>query len=85
LRVADDDDANYRNVSLRLHSTEPDNLNETSPTVQFWWEVKEDCLDANYNKKFKDMPFNDCNDHMVIYLFNDKLFPSTLSSLAAGG
>lgn len=73
---SDDDDLNYRNVSINLHT-----LNLTST----WWEVKEECNDPMYNDIIKLLPHGaDCSS-LVMYLFNDKIFPQSLSSVAAGG
>ncbi|XP_058452791.1 piezo-type mechanosensitive ion channel component isoform X2 [Malaya genurostris] len=75
----DDSEKNYRNITLRLFQTEP---NSSNPL--FWWEAKENCSDPTY-AIFANMPYADCMSHLVMYLFNDKIFPSTISSIAAGG
>ncbi|XP_055550145.1 piezo-type mechanosensitive ion channel component isoform X2 [Wyeomyia smithii] len=75
----DDSERNYRNISLRLFQT---HMNNTIPL--FWWEVKENCSDPT-SAMFINMPYADCFSHLVMYMFNDKIFPSTISSIAAGG
>lgn len=42
------------------------------------------CSDPD-NEIFKKLPYNDCKNYITVYLFNDKVFPSTISSIAAGG
>lgn len=72
----DDDELNYRNLSIRLYTT-----NATAT----WWEVREECKDEMYDKVIKTLPHGaDCTS-LVMYLFNDKIFPQSLSSVAAGG
>lgn len=74
--TADEDNLNYRNISIRLYT-----INQTST----WWEVIEECNDPMYNDVIKKLPHGaDCNS-LVMYLFNDKIFPQSLSSVAAGG
>ncbi|KAL9707746.1 hypothetical protein quinque_011264 [Culex quinquefasciatus] len=73
---SDDSFRNYRNITLRLFQTHQNNS-----VPLFWWEVKENCTDNS----FVNMPYADCLSHLVMYMFNDKIFPSTISSIAAGG
>ncbi|XP_062548757.1 piezo-type mechanosensitive ion channel component isoform X4 [Armigeres subalbatus] len=75
----DDSEENYRNLTLRLFQT---HSNNSIPL--FWWEVRENCSDPTY-ATFANMPYADCLSHLVMYMFNDKIFPSTISSIAAGG
>ncbi|XP_053696010.1 piezo-type mechanosensitive ion channel component isoform X3 [Sabethes cyaneus] len=75
----DESERNYRNITLRLFQT---HMNNTIPL--FWWEVKENCTDPT-SAMFINMPYADCFSHLVMYMFNDKIFPSTISSIAAGG
>ncbi|XP_058124617.1 piezo-type mechanosensitive ion channel component isoform X2 [Anopheles coustani] len=72
----DSDLENLRNLRLRRFQ------NENSIT---WWEVQEDCSDSLYEKYFIRLPYADCDNYLVMYMFNDKIFPSTISSIAAGG
>ena len=67
--------AGDRNISLRLFSA----------NGVTWWEVKEVCTDAFYEKVIKKIPMNNCNDMVVLYSFNDKIFPATLNWVTAGG
>uniref|UniRef100_A0A182NU57 Piezo-type mechanosensitive ion channel component n=1 Tax=Anopheles dirus TaxID=7168 RepID=A0A182NU57_9DIPT len=80
VKTADGDEAdeNFRNMQLRQLY-----MDTTSNTS--WWEVREDCSDTLYEKYFSRLPFADCTNFLVIYMFNDKIFPSTISSIAAGG
>ncbi|XP_049282321.1 piezo-type mechanosensitive ion channel component isoform X8 [Anopheles funestus] len=74
----DEADENYRNMQIRqLYMDEKSNVS--------WWEATEDCGDTLYEKYFSRLPFADCANYLVIYMFNDKIFPSTISSIAAGG
>lgn len=54
------------------------------PAKTRWWEVREDCDDENYEDILKRIPYIDCQS-VVIYAFNDKVFPETLSFLTKGG
>ncbi|XP_059615886.1 piezo-type mechanosensitive ion channel component isoform X4 [Phlebotomus argentipes] len=69
------EDAGYRNITLKLY--EADNVR--------WWELKEDCTDHFYQDILKDIPKANCDSAIVMYTFNDKLFPPTLSYLTGGG
>lgn len=76
--AGDEDEENYRNMQLRQLY-----MDETSNTS--WWQAMEDCTDTLYEKYFSRLPYADCTNFLVIYMFNDKIFPSTISSIAAGG
>lgn len=65
----------FRNLTLLLHES-GDNK---------WWEVLEDTSDEFYNKTLSQLPKADGKENSVMYTFNDKLFPETLSWLTAGG
>lgn len=69
------EDYYYRNLTLILHENQEEK----------WWEVLEECSDDLYNKTFSRLPYADCKTSSVMYTFSDKLFPSTLSWLTAGG
>uniref|UniRef100_A0A182VUH8 Piezo-type mechanosensitive ion channel component n=1 Tax=Anopheles minimus TaxID=112268 RepID=A0A182VUH8_9DIPT len=79
VKTADNDEAeeNYRNMQIRQEYMDKSNVS--------WWEATEDCSDTLYEKYFSRLPFADCANYLVIYMFNDKIFPSTISSIAAGG
>lgn len=49
-----------------------------------WWEIREECDDENYVNILKKLPYADCNS-IIIYAFNDKVFPATLNIITAGG
>ncbi|XP_077295229.1 piezo type mechanosensitive ion channel component [Arctopsyche grandis] len=68
----------YRNISLRLR-------HQASTTADvMWWEVKELCDDNNHINYLRHIPFVDCNQ-LVMYTFNDKLFPATLNFISGSG
>ncbi|XP_072936933.1 piezo-type mechanosensitive ion channel component isoform X3 [Epargyreus clarus] len=68
----DDDDARYyRNVQLRL---------ERDGNVMYW-RVREACEQRD---PLASIPMNNC-DMLVMYTFNDKLFPETLNFISGGG
>ncbi|XP_063932118.1 piezo-type mechanosensitive ion channel component isoform X3 [Zophobas morio] len=69
----------FRNISLMLHSTNEGDAKE-------WWIIKEACNDFNGKKFLKKIPYADPEcDFIILYTFNDKIFPSTLSILTGGG
>ncbi|KFB42311.1 AGAP009276-PA-like protein [Anopheles sinensis] len=69
-------DTDLKNLrDLKLHRLQ----NENNIT---WWEVQENCSDSQF---FNQLPYADCENYLVMYMFNDKIFPSTISSIAAGG
>lgn len=68
----------YRNVSLKLSQSDaPDPKSE-------WWEIHEICDDFNYDYYLRDIPYSNC-DYLMLYTFNDKIFPETFSIITAGG
>ncbi|XP_013168197.1 PREDICTED: piezo-type mechanosensitive ion channel component isoform X1 [Papilio xuthus] len=69
-----DDDENarlYRNVELRLERD----------GGAMYWRVREACESRD---PMASIPMNNC-DMLVMYTFNDKLFPETLNFISAGG
>lgn len=66
---------NYRNVTLRLNE---DNGMQ-------WWQLAEDCSESFYQEVLSKLPYADCKENTVLYTFNDKLYPSSLSPYIAGG
>lgn len=79
--ATDDDDGNFRNLSMKLYEAK---LSELSPS-QYWWEATELCNESYYVQAKNDFLYSNCSDHITMYLFCDKIFPSTISSIAAGG
>lgn len=71
----DNDEHIFRNLSIMLFHSNEENDNT------MWWEVKEDCSSSFFSK----LPFNTCINSMVMYMFSDRLFPTTLSFLTANG
>lgn len=53
--------------------------------IYFRWEATEDCNEPYYKPYPGTYLFANCKDHITMYLFCDKIFPSTISSIAAGG
>ncbi|KAG5890381.1 hypothetical protein JTB14_029746 [Gonioctena quinquepunctata] len=71
----------YRNITLRLLRQ-----NISQSTNQEWWHIQEDCgSDFNYVSFLDKLPNVDCDNSIVIYTFNDKVFPPTLNFITAGG
>lgn len=77
--MVDDEHNSMRNITMKLSRTEA-NANQAS---QMWWELKEDCTDINY-KIIKNIPYSNC-EYLVMYTFNEKSFPASLSFLSGGG
>lgn len=77
----DDDEANFRNLSLKLYETK---LSEVAPSL-YWWEATELCNETYYKNLPDGFLYANCHNHITMYLFCDKIFPSTISSIAAGG
>lgn len=75
----DEDKENYRNLTLKMYEERVGGTDTNFSNL--WWEVTELC-DEFYNIKDE---FSDCKSHITMYMFCDKIFPSTLSSIAAGG
>lgn len=82
----DDSQINYRNLTLKLYEqSESQGVTTSNNFANLWWEVTELC-DEDYNKKEGgNSLYSDCNKHVTMYMFNDKIFPSTIGAIAAGG
>lgn len=76
----DDSVINYRNLTMKLFESK---LSEITNSL-YWWEVKENVTEL-YNVQKQSFAQTDADDHITMYLFCDKIFPSTISSIAAGG
>lgn len=52
-----------------------------------WWQMREICDPDEYNfrKYFSSLPYSDNCESLVMYTFNDKIFPSQLNFITAGG
>lgn len=68
-----------RNMTLKLSSSADGDGKE-------WWKVREDCSDKNYLNFLKRLPYadQDC-ETLILYTFNDKIFPATLNIITGGG
>lgn len=78
---SDDDAVNYRNLSLQIYET---SISNSTPS-QFWWEATELCNETYFKTPPDAFPYANCSNHITMYMFCDKIFPSTISSIAAGG
>lgn len=65
----------YRNITLHLNDN----------NGNMWWRFSEDCADHLYVDKLSKLPYSDCKENNIIYTFNDKLYPSSLSPFIGGG
>lgn len=80
---SDDDDINFRNLTLKLYEEQLGDVVLAMP--QLWWEVTESCDEFYYKDTAGNNLYADCKKYMMMYMFCDKIFPSTISSIAAGG
>ncbi|KAM0736630.1 Piezo-type mechanosensitive ion channel component 1 [Formica fusca] len=69
----------YRNISIHL-STEKDCC-----AHQQWWMIHETCTDDLYKDVLNQVPLNDCDKYIMMFLFNDKAFPKELSFISGFG
>ncbi|XP_011063267.1 PREDICTED: piezo-type mechanosensitive ion channel component 1 isoform X3 [Acromyrmex echinatior] len=70
-----DDRYLYRNMSIRLST------DMTCCDHKQWWIVREACTGSDF---FSQIPLNDCN-YIMMFLFNDKAFPESLSFISGFG
>lgn len=68
----------YRNVTINLLHTNTTDWSE-------WWTVHEECDDYNYKTFLNYVPYKDCANSLILYTFNDKVFPPTLDWITGGG
>lgn len=80
--ATDDDEQNFRNLSLKLYEEKVSS--GITDFSNLWWEVTENCSEW-YFKEPGNPLYADCQKHITMYMFCDKIFPSTISSIAAGG
>lgn len=78
---ADVKDKKYRNLKINRQLS----VATGEPSIEEWWEIHEDCEDANYEKYLQYIPHFDHCKSLIMYTFNDKIFPSQLNFIAAGG
>lgn len=50
-----------------------------------WWKIKEDCTDIGYNDVLQKLPYQNCDEVVTLFMFNEKTFPSHFSTLAVKG
>ncbi|CAH1175750.1 unnamed protein product [Phaedon cochleariae] len=73
----------FRNITISLLRPNNSLLHEGE-----WWQIHEECGtpdDKNYEVFLKKIPYEDCKNYIVMYTFNDKVFPSTLDFITGGG
>jgi Protein of unknown function (DUF3595). len=70
-------DTEYRNLSLEYGG-------DYRSSSQGWWYLTESCNDDNYENFLKKIDDDNCNK-LVMYTFNDKAFPKTLSFISGEG
>ncbi|XP_026827290.1 piezo-type mechanosensitive ion channel component isoform X4 [Ooceraea biroi] len=81
LQISDDEDDDsylYRNISIQLST------DKECCAHQQWWIIKEICTDNFYKTVLDKVPLNDCN-YIMMFLFNDKAFPESLSFISGFG
>jgi hypothetical protein len=70
-------DTAYRNLSLEYYG-------DNQLSSQGWWSLTETCSDENYENFLKKLDDDHCSK-LVMYTFNDKAFPKTLSFISGEG
>lgn len=79
LNILDPEAKVYRNMSIKLLTANQGGYK------QEWWKVNEECGDYNYEHFLDKIVHHNCADYIILYCFNDKVFPPTLSFITAGG
>ncbi|KAK7789716.1 hypothetical protein R5R35_007290 [Gryllus longicercus] len=74
-----EEEKSLRKLTLRLYRG---SFLDTGITEE-WWGISELCGGENFDI-LKHLPQYSC-DHLVMYVFNDKAFPETLSIISGGG
>ncbi|XP_025831153.1 piezo-type mechanosensitive ion channel component [Agrilus planipennis] len=69
-----------RSVTIKLSHS---NATVEQPTKE-WWELREITTDHNYLDFLSKIPFAD-DKSLMMYTFNDRIFPSKLNFLTGGG
>lgn len=73
--LSDETDKYLRNITVQR---------QTDNGTKEWFEVTEVCTDPNYLAYLSKIPYHNCS-YVMMYTFNDKIFPSTLNFITAGG
>lgn len=68
-------DLSYRDVILRMY---------TNGAQTIWWELSER-NDAFCRAQLSKLPYANQTNNNIIYVFNDKLYPPSLSPYIGGG
>lgn len=58
---------------------------EKNDDNSMWFEVHEICDDAIHAEIFSNLPYQDCPNAVIMYLFSEKSVPSFLSTIAGRG
>jgi hypothetical protein len=66
-----------RNLTITMY--------ENEKYMSSWWKVQEVCNDTLYTDIIGHFFPHDCNKHINLFIFNEKSFPSQLSSFAVKG
>uniref|UniRef100_A0A1A9WMD8 Piezo-type mechanosensitive ion channel component n=1 Tax=Glossina brevipalpis TaxID=37001 RepID=A0A1A9WMD8_9MUSC len=86
IKVINTGDPSYIPMLLNGHQFRPLVLSINKVGITQWWEISDWCDDDDEGTNIlKSWPYFDCSSGVVIYTFNDKKFPSTLTFLTAGG
>lgn len=75
--VLDEDGHSFRTLTLTLDRKEGRQEME-------WWRIMENTTDPDYVQILSHIPYAD-PDSILLYTFNDKIFPANLNILTAGG
>jgi hypothetical protein len=70
-------DAAFRNLTLEYNG-------DNRPSSQDWWSLTETCSDENYENFLRRIDDDHCSQ-LVMYTFNDKSFPQSLSFISGEG
>lgn len=74
--MRDAHDQLYRDGTLRMYSNEPHSI---------WWELSEKRDDDFARLTLAKLPYANQTDGNIVYVFSDKLYPSSLSPYIGGG
>ncbi|XP_049822868.1 piezo-type mechanosensitive ion channel component isoform X3 [Aethina tumida] len=78
--IPDESARRFRNLTLNLLRSSAGAVTSSKE----WWQIHETCHDTNYNLSLSKLPYHDCGQ-IILYTFNDKIFPSTLNLITGGG
>jgi len=73
------------NISFIGKFTRPIILKKKRADNKEWWEMYDYCDDSFYMDILSALPQSNCKNGVVLYIFNDKSFPSAMSFLEKTG